>query len=122
MLEIVVRQLVFFGVAFVIVYFVYYAAVIKRPKKLEKFVKGTEAQILKKFGNLNLEKHEPKKLAKTIALINALAIALIFGIVTLIQNFWLAVGAGFILAIVMILIIYKIVAKSLYRKEVKQNV
>ena len=122
MLEIIIGQLIWGLIIFVIVYLFYHAAVLRKPKKLEKFLKGTEATMLKMMGKLDFEKHDPKKLARTIALTNSLVMGAMFAVLTLIKNIYVIILAGALLMVVVTFIVYKILGANLKKKEVKKNV
>jgi len=112
-MENVLIQIIYGIIAYLLVYLVYLITVIRKPKKLAKFMNGTEMTILKKKYNVSEENHEPKKLAKIIASTNALIIAICFSVVTLIESLWLCLLVGFVIMVVLILISYTIIGKKL---------
>lgn len=122
MLDIVITQSILGLIVFVLFWAAYSVTVLRKENKLDKLLKGAEAMVLKKLGKLDFEKHNKKDLAKTIIFINSFTIALVFAIVTTIENLIFSVLLGGVLMIVMILIAYSIAGKCLHKKEVKKDV
>lgn len=106
-------------IAYFVVYVIYLITVINKPKKLEKFQKGTELSILKKKFNVEVNEDNKVKISKMVAQANSFIIAVTFSIVTLFNNMWLSLIIGFVMIIIMILITYTIIGKKMQKLGVK---
>ena len=111
------EKLIWFLIVFIIIYGFYFLFIICRKKKLEKFKMGVEVQFLVKKFKLSLNKINIKLLANLIALSNAFIISTTFTVVELFENIIIKLMIAFVTLMILILIIYSILGKTLKKKE-----
>lgn len=111
------REVVLSILVFIILYLFYYITVIRRQKKLDKFMEGMEVTYLKGRYKIDLRKVNKKRLASIIALTNSFIISLTVLIVTLVDNYILKLMIAFIVLFPLIIILYHIIGTRLSKKE-----
>lgn len=115
------KEVVIFVLFFILVYGMYYLFVITRKKKVDKFYQSTEVQYLEMRYHIDLKKVPVTKLARTLALANALIISLTAILAGMFGNLILQLVGGFILLVALILIFYHLVGKYYQKKLGVQN-
>ena len=109
---------ILFVVIFTTVFVLYLITVILNRKSLAKFSKSNQALILINKYKLKIDKENTKELALKIALANSLIIATAITIIEFVDNIILKLLVALIVMIPLIIICYKLIAKSM-KKEGK---
>ena len=112
------EYIIWFLIAFMIVYMFYFLTVILQKKKYDKFKKSNQVMYFVNRYKLNVNKIDIKKFVKTISFVNSLIIALGFTMVINIHNYLLMLLAGLAAIIPLTLISYHFIGKHL-QKEAK---
>ena len=110
-----------FILIFILVYLIYFLFIISRKKKMNKYRSSTEILFLEKKYKLNIDNINLRKLSHILALANAFIIALVFVVVSFIDNFIIKILIGFILLIPIILFVYHLIGKY-FQKRSEKNV
>ncbi|MEG0266646.1 MAG: hypothetical protein RR659_03250 [Bacilli bacterium] len=112
------ENLIYSIIISLVVYIIYYVIIIRKPKRLEKFIKNSrETNIIKTRFNLNYDLLDHKMIANYFAISNSFMIGLIFFIVMFVKNYVLKLLIAFISFTTLIVIIYLNIGKILKRKE-----
>lgn len=114
----------YFSVAVVfIVYLLYVLIVIINKKRLEKYKKSAEVQLLFNSNKLKVEDYEFKKVAHLLAFSNALICALVFFASVYVEKIMLKFLVIFALIMALIIIVYGTIGhelkKGLFKKRGK---
>ncbi|MBR3523511.1 MAG: hypothetical protein IKN87_02370 [Bacilli bacterium] len=120
-------NIILFISLFLIVYLMYYLFVIRSKKAMIKMQNGKEMLFLKRNYHLDYDKLDTKKVANSVALINAFIISFTTEVVCLlnswISNFYLWLICSMFMAIVilfpLIIILYHLVG-TYYNKKQKE--
>lgn len=102
----------------IIVYLIYYMVIIKKEKRLERFIKmSRETKMIQGRFKLDYDKLNHKMVANYFAIANSLMIGLLFFIVTYINNYILKLVVAFIAFSFLTIILYLQIGKTLKKKE-----
>ena len=107
---------VYFGII-MLVYFSYYLFIGIRKEQLKKFKNNTFYKYLVKTYKLDPKKHDMKDMVKTIGLANGFIIATTYEIVLCVKGLTLQLLMAFAVFILLDLIVYHIVGKTLKGRE-----
>ena len=121
-----ISYLIFYVVAFILVYLIYELFVIRKENALNKMKKSKDVLILSRLSELDVEKVNLKKLVRLLALTNAFIISTMSTLVLLLDTvitntfIWIIVGCvgSLVVLIPLIMISYKFIGKKL-KKEGK---
>jgi hypothetical protein len=121
-----INYLIFYVVAFILVYLIYELFVIRKENALNKMKKSKDVLILSRLSELDVEKVNLKKLVRLLALTNAFIISTMSTLVLLLDTvitntfIWIIVGCvgSLVVLIPLIMISYKFIGKKL-KKEGK---
>ena len=113
------KYILVFIISFLIIYLVHYLLIVRRDKGIEAFKKGNQVLFFKKAYNLDLNKLNYKKFAKSLSLTNAFIVAFTVTIIEFIEGNILKLLVGFVILIPLILICYYILGKTYKKKEGK---
>lgn len=105
-----------FIIVLIVVYIGYYVLVIRRHKKFNEKKCPLEALYLIKRYKIDPKKINFSGLLKTIALINAIIIALVMTIISFINGLLPQLGLAFLLLLILIMLSYNQLGKH-YRKK-----
>ena len=100
-----------------LVYLAYYLFIAIRSEQLKKFKNNTFYKYLIKTYKLDPKKHDMKSMVKTIGLANGFIIATTYEIVICIKGFVLQLLMAFAVFIILDLIVYHIIGKTLKGRE-----
>ena len=121
-----INYLIFYVVAFILVYLIYELFVIRKENALNKMKKSKDVLILSRLSELDVEKVNLKKLVRLLALTNAFIISTMSTLVLLLDTvitntfIWIIVGCvgSLVVLIPLIMICYRFIGKKL-KKEGK---
>ena len=113
------KYLILFVVTFLIVYLLYLVTVVLNKKKLKKFPKSNQVIFFVKKYGVKVDDSNSKELANLIALANAFIISLTITVIELIPNFILKVLVAFPIIIILILVSYDIIGKTMLKRGKK---
>lgn len=113
------KYLVLFIVTFLIVYLLYLGTVVLNKKKLKKFPKSNQVTFFVKRYGIKVDDSNSKELANLIALANSFIISFTITVIELIPNFILKVLVAFPVIIVLILVLYDIIGKTMLKRGKK---
>lgn len=111
------EYLIYFLIAFVIVYLFYFITVILQKKKYDKFKKSNQVMYFVNRYKLNVKKIDIKKFIHIISLTNSFIIALSFTVVIKINNFLIMLLVGLVVLIPLMLLLYHFIGKYLQKEE-----
>jgi len=110
------KEIIMFLLIFILVYLFYFIFVINKKKALKKLPNGKELTFLKYRYKLNYSKINIKSLAHKVALTNAFILSSTVTIISLIDNFILALLIALLVLIPLILICYHLIGTH-YQKQ-----
>lgn len=113
------KSVIVFVVTFLIIYLVYLVFVINRKKALANWQNGKEMRYLKSIYKLKIKKDNLKDIAHVVALTNSFIVATTVLIVSLLNNFFIQMLAGFLILCVLIVISYHIIGKYYQKKGMR---
>ena len=121
-----ISYLIFYLVAFILVYLIYELFVIRKENALNKMKKSKDVLILSRLSELDVEKVNFKKLVRLLALTNAFIISTMSTLVLLLNKvitniyLWIIIGSigALVVLIPLIMICYKFIGKKM-KKEGK---
>ena len=107
---------IYFLIAFIIVYLFYFLTVIMQKKKYDKFKSSNQVMYFVNRYKLNVKKINIKKFINIISLTNSLIIAVSFAAVIKIENSILMLFIGFLILIPLMLLSYHFIGKYLQKE------
>ena len=121
-----ISYLIFYLVAFILVYLIYELFVMRKENALNKMKKSKDVLILSRLSELDVEKVNFKKLVRLLALTNAFIISTMSTLVLLLNKvitniyLWIIIGSigALVVLIPLIMICYKFIGKKM-KKEGK---
>lgn len=116
------NNLIMYLIMFAIVYIMYLIFVIRKEQSIEKYKDSMEVKYLINVYKLNIGKHNFKKLAHNIILVNSFIIATTTTALMLIDNIFLLLVIGVLTLIPFQLTMYHILGSFYKKKEGKNNV
>lgn len=116
------KYIIYFLLAFVIVYLFYLFTVILQKKKYDKFKQSNQVMYFVKRYDISPEHLNMKVFTNVLGLTNAFIMATAFLATFLVDNFILQLLLAFIVIFPMIFICYHIIGKFYQKKEGKKNV
>ena len=113
------KSVIVFVVTFLIIYLVYLVFVINRKKSLANWQNGKEMRYLKSIYKLKIKKDNLKDIAYVVALTNSFIVATTVLIISLLNNFFIQMLAGFLILCVLIVISYHLIGKYYQKKGMR---
>ena len=113
------KDLIFYGMVFVILYLSYILFVIVRKKKLEKFSHNTYIKYLESVYQLDMKTISIRQIAHVIAIANSLIITGTLYAIGITDNYVLKIMLAFVVLIPLQLIVYHIIGKCYQMKHKK---
>ena len=98
-------------------YYLYITTVLKKEKKLEKFLNNGQVQAIIKKYKIDMNKLDREKTAKLIMKSNSIVIAISCFIAMFFDNLILSIGIGFVCMLIFLFMEYRYLGKKL-KKEV----
>jgi len=117
-----VHYIIYFLLAFLLVYLFYLFTVILQKKKYDKFKKSNQVMYFVNRYHVNPDKLDMKTFTNVLGLTNALIIATAFVATFLVKNFILQLLIGLIVLIPLMLLSYHIIGRYYQKKEGKKHV
>ena len=111
-----IEELILFIMTFLLVFIVYEIFIVRKSKKDKRRKKPIEVNYLINKFNLDIDNLNYKKLLNIISAVSAFDISLVVTIVSLLDNFYMQLMAGFVLIMILILVSYDIVGR-IYKKK-----
>lgn len=111
------EYVIYFLIAFIIVYLFYVLTVILQKKKYGKFKSSNQVMYFVNRYKLNVNKIDIKKFINIISLTNSFVIAFSFSAVIKIENNILMLFIGFLILIPLMLLSYHFIGKYLQKEE-----
>ena len=115
------KDLLFYGIVFVILYLSYVVFVIIRKKKLDKFRNNTYVKYLENVYHLDMNTISIKVLAHVIALANATIITTTLWAIGITSNLLFKMLLAFAILIPFQLLVYHIIGKSYQIKHKRKE-
>ena len=115
------KEILFYGIVFIILYLSYVLFVIIRKKKLDKFRNNTYVKYLENVYHLDMSRISIKALAHVIALANAVIITTTLWGVSITNNLLLKMLLAFAILIPFQLLVYHIIGKSYQIKHKRKE-
>ncbi len=109
--------LVFFILAFVLVYLFYLVTVILQKKRYEKFKSSNQVLYFKNKYKLDINKLNINLFINVISLLNAFIIATVFTVSMIFDSMIIQLLVGFILITILTYVVYDIYGRILRKKE-----
>lgn len=109
--------IIYFLLAFIIIYLFYLFTVILQKKRYDKFKTSNQVMYFVKKYKLNVKKIDIKKFINIISLTNSFIIALSFAAVIKIENNILMLLVGLLILIPLMLLCYHFIGKYLQKEE-----
>lgn len=116
------NYVIYFLLAFIIVYLFYFVTVIIQKKKYNKFKKSNQVMYFVRRYKINPDKLNMAVFTNVLGLTNAFIIAAAFVPTFLVNNFILQLLIGLVVLIPLMLITYHIIGKHYQKKEGKKHV
>ena len=113
------KYVILFVVTFLVVYLLYLCTVILNKKKLKKFPKSNQVIFFVKKYGIKVDNSNSKELANLIALTNSLIISITITVIELIPNFILKILVAFPIILILILVLYDIIGKTMLKRGKK---
>ena len=113
------KFVILFIVTFLAVYLLYLGTVILSKKKLKKFSKSNQAIFFVKKYKIKVDDSNSKELANLVALANSFIISTTITIIELVPNFILKIAVAFPIIIILILVSYNIIGKTMLKRGKK---
>lgn len=111
------ENLIYSIISFIVVFLIYYSTVFTRKSKIKKYRKSTEIKLLENKYKVNIDNYDLKKLGITLALYNSLIISITVFIIGFIKNIYLKLIVGFVIIVILILVVYSFIGKSLRKGD-----
>jgi len=111
------EYVIWFLMAFAIIYLFYLFTVILQKKRYDKFKKSNQVMYFVNRYKLNIKKINIKKFINIISLTNSFIIALSFTVVIKIDSFILMLLVGLIVLVPLMLLLYHFIGKYLKKEE-----
>ncbi len=115
------KEMLFYGIVFIILYLSYVLFVIIRKKKLTQFRNNTYVKYLENVYHLDMSTISIKGLAHVIALANATIITVTLCVVGMTNNLLLKMLLAFAVLIPFQLLVYHIIGKSYQIKHKRKE-
>ncbi len=115
------KEILFYGIVFIILYLSYVLFVIIRKKKLGKFRNNTYVKYLENVYHLDMNTISIKSLAHVIALANAVIITVTLYVIGITNNLLLKMLLAFAILIPFQLLVYHIIGKSYQIKHKRKE-
>ncbi len=115
------KDLIFYGIVFLILYLIYVVFVIIRKKKLDKFRNNTYVKYLENVYHLDMNTISIKTLAHVIALANAMIITVTLYATSITSNLLFKMLLAFAILIPFQLLVYHIIGKSYQIKHKRKE-
>ena len=124
--KVIIRELILFLMAFIIVFLLYQLLVVRKSKSKKKPKEPFEVTYLVKKYKLDLEKVNYNRLLLVVALVSSLDISIVVTAIAVLKNFVLEMIAGFFGIIFIILLSYHLVylvykKKGMIKNDTKRN-
>lgn len=115
------KEILFYGIVFIILYLSYVLFVIIRKKKLDKFRNNTYVKYLENVYHLDMSAISIKVLAHVIALANATIITTTLWVIGITNNLLFKMLLAFAILIPFQLLVYHIIGKSYQIKHKRKE-
>lgn len=116
------EYLIYYLLAFIIIYLFYLFTVILQTKRYEKFKKSNQVMYFVNRYHINPDKLNMKRFTNLIGLVNAFIIATGFMATFITDSILLMIGIGIIVIVPLMLLCYHIIGKYYQKKEGKKHV
>lgn len=113
---------IYFLLAFILVYLFYLFTVILQKKKYDKFKKSNQVMYFVNRYKINPNQLDMKVFTNILGLTNAFIIATAFIATFLVKNFILQLLVGLVVLIPLMLLMYHIIGRYYQKKEGKKHV